>query len=631
MIAKFPEFPKINVARYSLGLTLYRQGDLKNALGVLSDIPAMERGGVLGLTAFLIADCVLRQVPNIVPDDALAAGKMEEQLKSASEALDAFIGTQGKDPNVPDALIKLGLCQQRLAGLSADAKERVRMFNVARETYDRVRKEYANLPLPMAQASFERAKCITQTGDMNTGINELRKFTNDPLKQSPVAPQAVLQLGTYLRAQNKPAEAVDLFAKNREFLEGMLAKDPEKGPSMTALLRYHHGVALREAGKLPEARAMFETVVKLGGQRPEATEAALRIGQCLKDEGQQRLETARKMRPAAKTPEQIASVQKVSDEGYKFIRDAVTYLETQSDQIKQTPALQEARARMLYDAAWGTRLLAEPEIEAARAAFQQEMLKKLNAPSAKFPLPEVPIEKVPLQASEKRARGLYKMLIEQVGDLPIATEARFELAEMLAQRNEHDAAIGLLNEVLDKEPPLELTEMIRLRLGGIYAAKGNIKGALQQFDAVSSNPKSQLFGWAHYRAGEALIQNQQYAEAVKRLVIFRDQGPWQNVPGLSDRALLRLGYAYAVTNGWDESRTAYERVVNNFPSSPWQDEARYGMGWALQQQKNLDGAANAYSQSSIAPRPIWRPRRNCKSAFAAWSKSGILMPRMRSW
>jgi TolA-binding protein len=141
-----------------------------------------------------------------------------------------------------------------------------------------------------------------------------------------------------------------------------------------------------------------------------------------------------------------------------------------------------------------------------------------------------------------------------------------------------------------------MTEKIRLRLGGIHAAKGNIKGALAQFDAVASNPKSQLIGWANYRAGEVLIQNQQFGDAVKRLTIFRDNPNWQNVPGLSDRALVRLGYASSLAKGWDESRTAYERVVNNFPNSPWGDEARYGIGWALQQQKNFDGAANAYSQ-----------------------------------
>ncbi len=596
VIAKYPEFAKINVARYSLGLAYYRIGDLKNALTTLGDIPGPERVGDLGLTPLLIADCQLRQTPTTVPDDALAAGKMEEQLKAAAEALEAFIGGNAKDPNLPDALLKFGLTQQRLAGLKAQPKERVEMYNAARATYEKLmRKDFGVHPLHMAHATLERAKCITLVGDMNTGINELRKFTVDPLKQTPVAPQAVLQLATYLRNQNKPAEALDVLAKNRDFLEAQLAKDQEKGPTMTALLRYHHGVALRESGKLPEARAMFEAVVKLGPQRPEATEAALRIGQCLKDEGQQRLELARKLRPSAKKPEEIANVQKVTDEGYKFLRDSVTYLETQSDQIKANPALQDVRGRMLYDAAWGARLLAEPEIEAARAAAMQEQLKKLNVSSSKFPLPEVPLDKLTLQPSEKRARGLYKTLIDQIGDSNIATEARFELAEMLSDRNEHDPAMQLLNDVLDKEPSPEMTEKIRLRMGTIHATKGNLKAALQQFDAVASNPKSSLFGWAQYRAGEALILNKQHGDAIKRLTIFRDQPAWSNVAGLSDRGMARLGHAYSLDKNWDQSRVAYERVVNQFPNSPWHDEARYGIGWAFQQQKNLDAAANAYS------------------------------------
>jgi TolA-binding protein len=598
VIAKYPEFPKINLARYSLGLTYYRQGDIPAALKALSEIPGPERSGEIGLAQYLIADCLLRQTPNTVPEDALGAGKMEEQLKGAAEGLVAFIGGMPKDPNVPDALLKLGLCQQRLAGLIAQPQERVKKYNEARDTYEKLmRKDFGVHPLHMAHATFERAKCITLAGDMNTGINELRKFTNDPLKQTPVAPQAVLQLATYLRAQNKAPEAVDVFAKNRDFLEAMLAKSPDKdkATAMAVLLKYHHGVALREANKLPEARALFDAVIKMGAQRPEAIESALRIGQCLRDEGVQRLEAATKLKQSPKK-EDIAKVQKVTDEGYKLIRDAVTFLEAQAEQAKANPALQDVRGRMLYEAAWGTRVLAEPEVAAAKAAIQQEIAKKLNVSSAKYPLPEVPIDKVPLQPAEKKARALYKTLIDQVGDVAIATEARFELAELLAQRNEHDGAIGLLTEVLDKEPGPELTEKVRLRLGGIQAAKGNIKGALQQFDAVAANPKSPLFGWAQYRAGEALIQNQQYPEAVKRLIIFRDNPQWNNVAGLSDRGLLRLGYANALVKSWDESRVAYERLVNAFPNSVWADEGRYGIAWALQQQKNYEGAANFYTQ-----------------------------------
>ncbi|MBI2808985.1 MAG: tetratricopeptide repeat protein [Planctomycetes bacterium] len=596
VIEKYPEFPKIQVARYSLGLTLYRKGDLPGALKALSSIPLAERGGDLGLTSFLIADCHLRQTPSTVPDDALAAGKMEEQLKAAADALGAFISGQPKDENVPDALLKLGLCQQRLASLVAQPAERAKKFQEARATYDRIMKEFSKRPSSVAHALFERAKCIAQSGDMNGGINDLRKFTSDPLKQTAAAPQAILQLATYLRAQNNAKEAVEVFAKNRDFLESHLAKDQKNGQTMIALLRYHHGVALREHGKLPEARSLFDSVVKMGLQRIEATEAALRIGQCLKEEGQQRLQMASKVRSGGTKPEEIANAQRLTQEGYKFIRDAATYLEAQAEQGKGKAVAAEARGRMLYEAAWCARLLSESEIEGARAAAIEMMRKKLNASSKNLPLPEVAIDKLPLQPSEKRARDLYKRLIDQAGDIALATEARFELAELLAQRNEHDAAVQLLNEVLDKEPGLDLTEKVRLRMGGIHAAKGNIKGALQQFDAVASNTKSPLLGWAHYRAGEVLIQNQQYPEAIKRLMILRDHPSWNNVAGLTDRGLLRLGYAYALTKSWDESRGAYERIVNQFPNSASIDDARYGIGWALQQQKNYDGAASAYSQ-----------------------------------
>ena len=53
--------------------------------------------------------------------------------------------------------------------------------------------------------------------------------------------------------------------------------------------------ALRELGKLPEARAVFELVVKQAPTRIEGIESALRLGQSLKEEGEKNLETYRKL------------------------------------------------------------------------------------------------------------------------------------------------------------------------------------------------------------------------------------------------------------------------------------------------------------------------------------------------
>jgi tetratricopeptide (TPR) repeat protein len=347
---------------------------------------------------------------------------------------------------------------------------------------------------------------------------------------------------------------------------------------------------------LPEARNIFQQVVQQFANRPEGTEAALRVGQCLKDEGEQKIEQGRKIQAAAKKPEEAAPAQKYFDEGYKQVRESATYLETQAENLKTQKDVQDIRSRMYYEAAWSQRVLAEQEIRAAKKAIQDELIKKLGPKAGKLPPPDVPLDKVAVTPAEKKARGLYQTLVGNFSDLPLATEARFELAELLADRNEVDAAQKLLTDAMDKEPNPELSDKIRLRMGAIHAAKGNIKAALAQFEAVAANKKSKQQGWAHYRAGEAFLQNQQYPEAIKRLALFRDNGEFNNLPGLSDRALLRLGQAHALNRGWEESRQAYERLTGAFPNSPLIDEARYGMGWAMQQQKNYDGAVNAYTQ-----------------------------------
>src|SRR6185437_8983001 len=117
-----------------------------------------------------------------------------------------------------------------------------------------------------------------------------------------------------------------------------------------------------------------------------------------------------------------------------------------------------------------------------------------------------------------------------------------------------------------------------------------------QFQAVTRNPKSPVLAHALYREAECQLALGQPAEAVKRLTMFRDRGEFQNLPGLTDRALLRLGYALGQLKQWDASRQAYEQVTNRFANGPWVHEARYGVGWAYQNQSQYDNAVNAYNQ-----------------------------------
>lgn len=605
LLEKFPDFEFANAARYGLGMTFYRKGELEKARAVLEKIPAPDRNGELAAASYLLADCLLRQVPTKA-DDALAAGRMQEQLEGASKLLEEFLGQQPNGPQTPDALLKLGYCHQRLATILAQPPEKQKALASARAAYEKIGQQFPKSP-EQPTAVFERAKVLALAGDQNGAMNELRRFSGDPvLKTTPAAPMALLQLATMLRAQNKPADAAAVLDDCRKQHEANLNKDPA-GASWAAVLVYHHGVALREAGKLPEARAVLEPLAKQSTTRPEAAEAALRFAQCQRDEGMKAIEEARKAlaQPGLKPQDQQAARAKL-DAGLKTVRDAGAYLEGHIAQLKEKQPTWDTRARMLYDAAWDYRSNGDVERADAREKLQAAELKRLQDEAAKktpagaappvIAAPEIPWTKVPLQPSEKKARELYEALLANFSDLPLALDGRFELAELLSERGEHPSALKLLNDALEKEPRDELAEKIRLRIGECQVAKGDFKEALGLFEGIASNAKSPLSGQGHYQAAECLLKAKDYPKAVAHLVVFRDNPQYQNQPGLSDRALLRLGHAYAAQNQWDPSRQAFEILTQRFGVSPWIHEARYGIAWAQQNAGQFDAAVNTYGQ-----------------------------------
>src|SRR5947209_5785030 len=460
LVDKFPESPHINLARYGLAMGHYRKGDVEKAHDLLEKVPPADRTGDLAAVPYVLADCCIRLAPTEAPD-AVAAGKLTEQMNKAIELLTTFVSTQEKAAEAPDALLKLGFCYLRLVEVTAQPPEKAKVLASARTAYEQLMQKYPNAP-QKAIATFERAACLAQAGDVNNAIAGLRPFADAPLKDTPIAPMAILRLATLLRGQNRATEAATFLTNCRQAHEANLLKDPARA-SGVPMLQYHQGLALKEAGKLADARQAFDAIVRTYPNAPEAFEAALRNGQCLKDEGRQKVEEARKLlaQPGRK-PEQQNQDRALMAQGFQLLGESVRYLEAQAEQIRQKKADSPLRARMLYDAAWAARALAEQEIEATRERLVQERWQKLKEDVAKktpqgqpppfVPPPVVLLSAVPLQESEKKVRILYQSLITAFPDLETNADARFELAELLSERNEHDAATKLLQEALDREP-----------------------------------------------------------------------------------------------------------------------------------------------------------------------------------
>ena len=85
--------------------------------------------------------------------------------------------------------------------------------------------------------------------------------------------------------------------------------------------------------------------------------------------------------------QRLWAVRKQVEDGTKELTEAVKYLASQSDKLREKQPMNEARARMLYEAAWGCRTLAEQEVQAARSKIQQEQWQKRKDDVAKYATP----------------------------------------------------------------------------------------------------------------------------------------------------------------------------------------------------------------------------------------------------
>ena len=633
LLEKFPEFPQASLARYRWALAQYHSGDLAGARKLLTEIPTSDFQGELAAGPYYLADCVLRELPSD-DADALAVARQLQTLDEAQKLLDQFVGAQGPDPakaapQTPDALLKLGYCQQRIARQLADPNTRNQKLQAARQAFERIGQQFAASAAAPA-AAFERANCLIEQNDLGGAQAELTRFRADPLKGSPIAPLAWLRLAQLLRAQNKAAEAAAVLLEARNNYEAALANDPVRAP-WAALLAYHHAVATKEAtvepAKLVDVQKLFEAVAQKYAATPEGPEAAWRAGQCRREEAvaRQRLAFAARDKPGLK-PEELAAATKQLEEATKALSDAGQFLVQQAGAVAAKAAGSDIHQRLLYEAAWCFQSVADAEIAAARAKLADEQLKAwldqqakaqlpanapppANAPAnatanatANAPAvpqqrrPAPPLSAIAIQPAEQLARSQYQAVVAAKGESPIAVLARLELAELHARRGELDPAIALLSEAIDLEPAPAVEERLRLRLGVVLVAKKDYANALPQFSAVAANPQSPLAAEARYRAGESQMEAGQFAKAIELWLPFRDQAPLQNVPGLSDRVLLRLGHAQALASQWDQSRQSHETLLQRFAQSVHRQEARYGVAWSLQNQKQFDQAAQHYQQ-----------------------------------
>lgn len=604
VLAERPAFTYANLARQGMASAYYRLGKYAEAAEALRAIPDAEQTGELATVPYLQADCTIRTLPAGF-DDAVQASLLAERAKRAAKLLERFVATGANRPEAPDALLKLGYCYQRAAEALAGAKDRQELIAGARGAYERFMQAFPKAP-SLPRVRFEWAKCVALMGDVNTAVNELRRFAGDPYRASEVAPLALTRASALLRSQNRAREAGEVMKSCRAQHEAGLLKDPQR-KAWAAVLWYEHAMAVMAGGDPAGAAKMFIDLARAFPDRPEGRNAVWRVGQCHREVLAADMAKAQQVidRPGAR-PQDVAAARQATAESFAKIRQTIDLLDAGVENAERTARGCEAHLRMLYELAWCYRLVADIETQQAHQALKQQTLKTLQerlaaqtpegeAPPV-LPSPYVPLSAVPVQPSEIAAQRRYHMLIAAAPASALAAQARLELAELLARRDKADAAVALLADALESNPPAAIADPLNLRLAAALLARNDTRAALRHIDAVSPDAAGVLAAERLYLMGELYVRQQSWAEAIKHLARFRDDGALQNIPGVTDRALLRLGSACAGTGDWEQSRRALELIVQRFGSGPWVCEAYYGIGQAWQQQKRFNEAAGAYAQ-----------------------------------
>ena len=284
-------------------------------------------------------------------------------------------------------------------------------------------------------------------------------------------------------------------------------------------------------------------------------------------------------------PEQIAEIDNRSKAASGDLANLARQFEQRAEQFKAALPQSEARARMLYDAAWAYR------------------------------------------AAGADAAPAYTKLIAEFPDLSWRSRPGSNWPNSSPSRKPDDA-IKLLKDAIDKEPtdkptPPETLERIRLRLGGVLFDKKDYAAAQGQFDAVAANEKSPHRGQGLYRSAECLLAQGKADEAAKKLVDLPRQ---RGVPQRRRRERPRGAAARPRPAGTQAVGPGPAGVRDGRRSLRQQQPVGGGRPLrhraALQNQGRFDEAVNAYAQVTQTTQDDRAGRAHCRSACAARRRSG---------
>jgi TolA-binding protein len=194
---------------------------------------------------------------------------------------------------------------------------------------------------------------------------------------------------------------------------------------------------------------------------------------------------------------------------------------------------------------------------------------------------------------EAESAAAFARLARAYPQSPLAAESLFRVAESHYDADRFAEAAKAYADAREKAGDSELGEKAAHKLGwSLFKLNEFDKAGLTFAAQLSDFPKGELVADAQFMLGESDFHQKRWKEALE----WYSKVARAKSPAYHAMALYRSGQCAANLEDWPASAAFHKQVLDGFADFAQRPEARYGYGWALQNQEKLNEAIAEYEK-----------------------------------
>jgi TolA-binding protein len=193
----------------------------------------------------------------------------------------------------------------------------------------------------------------------------------------------------------------------------------------------------------------------------------------------------------------------------------------------------------------------------------------------------------------KEAADAFRDVATKFPDSDLAPECWLRVSDFHSTQQQFAESIAACDQGLARTKDAKLRERLQYRKGSSQFTMDAFPQAAVTFQSqISEHPTGDLLLDATWLVAECFFREKKYQESL----------PWyqKTIDAKSEvyqpRALYRMGTCTNELKQWPLAQQHFDAVTKQFPKFEQISEARYGLGFALQNQNQLDQAIQVYDQ-----------------------------------